>query len=41
MIDGLRSVIRTAVDNEPAPDGNPHLVTAISFATSEDTPGTR
>jgi DNA-binding transcriptional ArsR family regulator len=36
MIDGLRSVIRTAVDNEPTPDRSPHLVTAIFFPTEDE-----
>jgi DNA-binding transcriptional ArsR family regulator len=31
MIDGLRSVIRTVVNNEPTPDRSPHLMTAIFF----------
>lgn len=35
LIDGLRSVIRTVVDNEPAPGRSPHLVTAIFFPTAE------
>jgi DNA-binding transcriptional ArsR family regulator len=36
MIDGLRSVIRTMVHNEPTPDRSPHLVTAIFFPTDEE-----
>jgi DNA-binding transcriptional ArsR family regulator len=41
LVDGLRSVIRTVVDNEPTPDRNPHLVTAIFFPTAQDAPGTQ
>jgi hypothetical protein len=37
MIDGLRSVMRTVVGNEPAPDRNPHLVTAIFFPADRPT----
>jgi DNA-binding transcriptional ArsR family regulator len=41
VIDGLRSVIRTVVDNEPAPDRKPHLMTAIFFPTEvESSPTT-
>jgi DNA-binding transcriptional ArsR family regulator len=41
MIDGLRSVIRTVVDNKPTPDRSPHLFTAIFFPAGEDTQGMR
>jgi DNA-binding transcriptional ArsR family regulator len=35
MIEGLRSVLRDVVGNEPAPDRSPHLVTAIFFPAGE------
>ncbi|TWF80510.1 helix-turn-helix protein [Pseudonocardia hierapolitana] len=41
LIDGLRSVLRNVVDNEPTPDRSPHLVTAIFFPAGEETPHTR
>jgi DNA-binding transcriptional ArsR family regulator len=31
LVDGLRSVLRRAVDNEPTPERRPHLMTAIFF----------
>jgi DNA-binding transcriptional ArsR family regulator len=35
LIDGLRFVIRTVVDNEPTPERSPHLMTAIFFPVEE------
>lgn len=34
LIDGIRSVLRDVVDNEPTPDRTPHLMTAIFFPTT-------
>jgi hypothetical protein len=31
LVDGLRSVLRGVVDNEPTPERRPHLMTAIFF----------
>jgi DNA-binding transcriptional ArsR family regulator len=40
MIDELRSVIREAVGNEPAPGRSPHLMTAIFFPTEAESRST-
>ena len=34
LIDGLRSLLREVVDNQPTPERSPHLVTAIFFPTT-------
>lgn len=41
LIEGIRSVIRTVVGNEPTPERRPHLMTAIFFPTDAEAPATR